>query len=314
MAWEDAKDVKIVTKNFGVPDSHKLGVYQQRGGWQAFRKALAMAPAALVDEVKKSNLRGRGGAGFPTGLKWSFIPKEAQHGLPGRQRRRVRAGHLQGPRAPRLRSAPADRGHDHRVVRARLQARVHLHPRRDDARGEDRPGGDRRGLRRRAARQGSRRRRPARPFKLNITLHRGAGAYICGEETALLNSLEGKRGWPRLKPPFPAVKGLFQQPTIVNNVETLMNIPDIIEKGGEWFAKLGTAQVGRHAHRLRLGPRQQARASTSCRWASRSRDLIYDVCGGIPGGRKLKGAHPGRHRRCRRSTPASSTCRSSSTR
>ena len=107
MASADATNLKIVTKNFGVADSHKLSVYTQRGGWQAFRKALAMAPAAIVDEVKKSNLRGRGGAGFPTGMKWGFIPKDAEDGLPGQQRRRVRAGHVQGPRADGLRPAPA---------------------------------------------------------------------------------------------------------------------------------------------------------------------------------------------------------------
>ena len=95
------RNVKIVTKNFGVADSHKLAVYQQRGGYEALRKALTLQPAALVDEVKKSNLRGRGGAGFPTGMKWSFIPKDAKLGLPGRQRRRVGAGDLQGPRAAR---------------------------------------------------------------------------------------------------------------------------------------------------------------------------------------------------------------------
>ena len=90
-------------------------------------------------------------------------------------------------------------------------------------------------------------------------MHRGAGAYICGEETALLNSLEGLRGQPRLKPPFPAVKGLFGNPTIVNNVETLMNVPFIIDKGGAWFNALGTGPLGRHPHRVRVGPRQQAR-------------------------------------------------------
>jgi NADH-quinone oxidoreductase subunit F len=129
-------------------------------------------------------------------------------------------------------------------------------------------------------------------FKLNITLHRGAGAYICGEETALLNSLEGKRGWPRLKPPFPAVKGLFQQATIVNNVETIMNVPDIVMKGGEWFAKLGTPKSGGtrivcvSGHVNRPGVFELPMGIPF-------RNVIYDVCGGIPKGRALKGLIPG---------------------
>jgi NADH-quinone oxidoreductase subunit F len=123
-------------------------------------------------------------------------------------------------------------------------------------------------------------------------LHRGAGAYICGEETALLNSLEGKRGWPRLKPPFPAVKGLFQQATVVNNVETLMNIPEIVQKGGEWFASLGMGKSGGtrivcvSGHVNKPGVYELPMGLTF-------RELVYDVCGGIPGGRAFKGLIPG---------------------
>ena len=114
MGWQDAKGIKIVTKNFGVPNSHKLATYLQRGGWEGFKRALTMTPASIVDEVKKSNLRGRGGAGFSTGMKWRFVPKEAKRVYLVVQRRRVRARHLQGPRAHGLRPAPADRGHGHR--------------------------------------------------------------------------------------------------------------------------------------------------------------------------------------------------------
>jgi NADH-quinone oxidoreductase subunit F len=129
-------------------------------------------------------------------------------------------------------------------------------------------------------------------FKLNITLHRGAGAYICGEETGLLNSLEGKRGWPRLKPPFPAVKGLFQAPTVVNNVETLMNIPDIVMRGGDWFANLGMGKSG--GTRIVCVSGHVAKPGVfELPMGIPFRSLIYDVCGGIPGGRRLKGLIPG---------------------
>jgi NADH-quinone oxidoreductase subunit F len=129
-------------------------------------------------------------------------------------------------------------------------------------------------------------------FKLDITLHRGAGAYICGEETGLLNSLEGKRGWPRLKPPFPAVKGLFNAPTVVNNVETLMNLPDIINRGAEWFAGLGMGKSG--GTRIVCVSGHVAKPGVyELPMGISSRALIYDVCGGIPNGRTLKGLIPG---------------------
>ncbi len=129
-------------------------------------------------------------------------------------------------------------------------------------------------------------------FKLDITLHRGAGAYICGEETGLLNSLEGKRGWPRLKPPFPAVRGLFNAPTVVNNVETLMNLPDIITKGGEWFAGVGMGKSG--GTRIVCVSGHVAKPGVyELPMGISSRALIYDVCGGIPNGRALKGVIPG---------------------
>src|SRR5262249_40828033 len=125
-------------------------------------------------------------------------------------------------------------------------------------------------------------------FQLEITLHRGAGAYICGEETGLLNSLEGKRGWPRLKPPFPAVKGLFQAPTVVNNVETIMNLPEIVTRGGEWFAGLGVGKSG-GTRIVCVSGHVQRPGVYELPMGIPFRDLIYDVCGGIPNGRKLKG-------------------------
>ena len=176
-----------------------------------------MEPAAITEEVKKSNLRGLGGAAFPTGIKWGFIPKgsTAPKYLVD-QRRRGRAGHLQGPLPPRARSPRPDRGHAHRGARDRLALGFvyirgeYVQPWRVFS-GAVKEAYDAGLLGKNI--QGS-------GFDFDIVIHRGAGAYICGEETGLLSSLEGKKGWPKIKPPFPAIKGAFGQPTIVNNVET----------------------------------------------------------------------------------------------
>src|SRR4051812_10350445 len=292
MGFEEAKGVKIVTRNFGVPDSHKLATYRERGGGAALKKALGMAPAAILDEVKKSNLRGRGGAGFSTGLKWSFIPKEARtvylvvnadESEPGTCKDRELLAYdphllLEGMA---IASYALGCKHAYIYIRGEMMREAQIVQAAIDEAyaagwlGKDHPAAGGSGV-----------------FKLNVTLHRGAGAYICGEETALLNSLEGKRGWPRLKPPFPAVKGLFQQATIVNNVETLMNVPEIVMKGGEWFAKLGTPKSGGtrivcvSGHVNRPGVYELPMGIPF-------RNLIYDVCGGMRGDKPLKGLIPG---------------------
>ncbi len=290
MGWEDAKGIKIVTKNFGVTDSHKLAIYSQRGGWSGFKKALAQPRATLVDEVKKSNLRGRGGAGFATGLKWSFVPKEARRvylvcnadeSEPGTCKDRellafdphlLIEGMAISSYALRCEHAyiyiRGEMMREAKIVQAAIDeayAAGHLGKEHGTAEG---------------------------PFKLDLTLHRGAGAYICGEETALLNSLEGKRGWPRMKPPFPAIKGLFREATIVNNVETLMNIPDIVEKGGDWFAKLGTSKSG-GTRIVCVSGHVKKPGVYELPMGIPFKDLIYDVCGGMSGSRPLKGLIPG---------------------
>src|SRR5262245_36265149 len=290
MANAEAANLKIVTKNFGVTDSHKLSVYNQRGGGQAFRKALTMQPAALVDEVKKSNLRGRGGAGFPTGMKWSFIPKEAKtvylvvnadESEPGTCKDRELLAYDPHLLIEGMLIASYTLGCKHAYIYIRgemmREARI-VEDAIDEAYAAGLRGKDQFGA--------------SGPFKLDITLHRGAGAYICGEETGLLNSLEGKRGWPRLKPPFPAVRGLFNAPTVVNNVETLMNLPDIITKGGDWFAGVGMGKSG--GTRIVCVSGHVAKPGVyELPMGISSRALIYDVCGGIPNGRTLKGLIPG---------------------
>ena len=184
-----------------------------------------------MDEVKDSGLRGRGGAGFPTGLKWSFVPMGSDAPRPKYlvcQRRRDGAGHLQGPAADGRRSAPADRRHDHRgATRSRRTSPTSSCAANTSCRQERLAAGDRRSLR---ASTISARNILGSGYSLEMYLHISAGRYICGEETALLNALEGKRANPRAKPPFPQVSGLWGKPTIVNNVETLCNVPHIVEQ------------------------------------------------------------------------------------
>jgi len=285
------QDTKIVTKNFGVADSHKLSVYTQRGGFAGFRKVLGMLPSAVTEEVKKSNLRGRGGAGFPTGMKWSFIPKDARtvylvvnadESEPGTCKDRELLAfdpHLL-IEGMAIASYAIRCQHAYIYIRGEMMREAKI----VQAAIDEAYAGGFLGADHSVAGGGT--------FRFDITLHRGAGAYICGEETALLNSLEGKRGWPRLKPPFPAVKGLFQQATVVNNVETLMNVPAIIDKGGDWFNKLGIGKSG--GTRIVCVSGHVAKPGVyELPMGISFKDLIHDVCGGIPGGRKFKGLIPG---------------------
>ena len=284
------RNTKVVTRLFGTAGSSNIDVAMKHGAYSRLGTALGLTPAAIIDEVKKSNLRGRGGAGFPTGTKWSFIPKgadtvylvcNADESEPGTCKDRelifwdphlLIEGMILSSYALGCRHAYIYiRGEMMREV-AVLQAAV------DEA--------YQKGF------LGQEVRSAAGPFKMDLTVHRGAGAYICGEETSLLNSLEGRRGWPRLKPLFPAVKGLFGKPTIVNNVETLMNIPWIIENGGAKFAELGVGKSGgtrmvcMSGHLNKPGVFEMPIGITF-------RQMIDEVCGGVPGGRKVKAVIPG---------------------
>jgi len=228
---------KILTKNMHVADLQRIGVYESLGGYKAVAKALREhQPAEIIDIVKMSGLRGRGGAGFPTGMKWGFVPKgtgkpvylcvNADESEPGTFKDRLileKDPHqlLEGV----IISAYALGCH---------QAFIYI-------RGEFAYGAE---VLNRAIREAYEKGYLGKNilgsgFDLDLMVHRGAGAYICGEETALLESIEGKRGHPRLKPPFPAVVGLYGSPTVINNVETLANISHIINNGAEWFASIG---------------------------------------------------------------------------
>jgi NADH-quinone oxidoreductase subunit F len=272
----------ILTRNFARSDSHTLGVYRETGGYQAWAKAQAMEPAAILEEVKRSNLRGLGGAGFPTGTKWSFIPKShsgpvylvinADEGEPGtfkdrylleRDPHALIEGMLIAARA--IRSATA-------FVYVRGE---YVEPwRRFTA----------------AVREAYEARYLGNGF--DIVVHRGAGAYICGEETGLISSLEGKKGWPKLKPPFPAIKGAFGAPTIVNNVETICQVPHIISRGAEWFAGLGTKTQG-GTRMYSVSGRVARPAVYEAPVSITLRQLIYDRAGGVTGNGKLKAVVPG---------------------
>ena len=278
---------KILSKNFDVQGANTLRGYRDGGGYRGWDKAKGMEPVAITEEVKKSNLRGLGGAGFPTGVKWGFIPKgstapkylvvNADEGEPGTFKDRYILE--RDPHALIEGMLIAARAIDSRVGFVYIRGE-YVQPWRAfsaavkeayDAGllGPNVPGGG-----------------------FDIVTHRGAGAYICGEETGLISSLEGKKGWPKVKPPFPAVKGAFGQPTIVNNVETLACLPPIITRGAEWFAGLGTKTQG--GTRLYSVSGHVARpAVVEAPVSVTLRQLIYDHCGGIRGGRRLKAVVPG---------------------
>jgi NADH-quinone oxidoreductase subunit F len=224
----------VLMRNFERANSHTLDVYRGAGGYGAWDQARAMAPEAITEAVKQSNLRGLGGAGFPAGMKWSFIPKghtgpvylvvNADEGEPGtfkdrylleRDPHALIEGMLIAARAIRSTLGFVYIRGEYVQPWRRFSAAV------KEAYDAGLLG------------QG-----------FDVIVHRGAGAYICGEETGLLSSLEGKKGWPKIKPPFPAIKGAFGQPTIVNNVETLCCVPPIIDRGAAWFAGLGTKTQG----------------------------------------------------------------------
>ena len=230
---------RILSVNFDRPHSHRLATYEAHGGYKAMRKALRMQPGEVVEEVKKSNLRGRGGAGFPAGVKWSFIPKDTQKPIylainadesePGTFKDRyimdldphmLIEGIIITCWAIKANDCWIYIRGEYADTTQILQGAI------DEAYAKGYLGNDVAGSQ----------------WRLDVTIHRGAGAYICGEETGLLESLEGKRGYPRIKPPFPAVVGAFGCPTIINNVETIAAVPWIIEHGGAAYAAIGVGK------------------------------------------------------------------------
>jgi len=272
-----------------IPDYSAIDVYEQHGGYGALKKALGMKPEEVTDEVKKSSLRGRGGACFPTGLKWTFMPKQStkakylcvngDESEPGTFKDRqilelnphaliegtVIACYAMGITTAYI-YLRGEYGKWIRMLQKALDAAYAK-----GYVGEKILGSG---------------------FSTNVYLHKGAGAYICGEESALMNSLEGQRGYPRVKPPFPAQFGVWGCPTTINNVETICNVPLIINKGWEWYSKIGSAKhpgpilVGVSGHVNKPGVFEVPTGELLT-------DLIDKCAGGVPGDKKIKAVIPG---------------------
>jgi NADH-quinone oxidoreductase subunit F len=275
-----------------IKDLHKIDVYIQSGGYSFYKQAVALSPDEVTNTVKKSKLRGRGGACFPTGLKWSFMPKatdkpkymavNGDESEPGSFKDRqifefnphqliegiLIAGYAMGLKAAYI----YIRGEYHKWVNC-MQAAI------DEAyqkgfigeKMKENFGGN---------------------YSMDIYVHKGAGAYVCGEETSLMNSLEGDRGYPRVKPPFPAMRGLWGNPTTINNVETIATVPAIFKIGAEEFSKIGaeghpgTLLYGVSGHVNKPGVYEIPTGISL-------HSLIYDICGGVPGNKKIKAVIPG---------------------
>lgn len=283
----------LFIQHFGKPENRSLDYYTSKmNGYQSAKKAITeMTPDQVIDEVKKSNLRGRGGAGFPTGMKWGFIPKEspkpkylvcnADESEPGTCKDRqiltytphlLIEGLIIGSYAIGCK-------HAYVYIRGEYTRETKLFQDAiDEAYKNNYLGSNIFGTN----------------FSLDITVHRGAGAYICGEETALLNSLEGKRGEPRVKPPFPAQFGAFGGPTAVNNVESIANVPFIINMGGETFAKLGKLEKSGGTRLISLSGHVKKPGVYEIQAGSLTlRQIIYDLGGGILDDKKIKAVIPG---------------------
>jgi len=284
------EQIKVLLANIDKPNSTSIDTYIAGGGYEALKTSLRMKPEEIVQLVKDSELRGRGGAGFPTGMKWSFVPKNApkptyllcnaDESEPGTFKDRLlmeKDPHLliEGMiiAAYAIGSCPMAyiyiRGEFY--YGAMVLEKALAEARERGFLGKDILGSG---------------------FHLDMTVHRGAGAYICGEETGLIESLEGHRGEPRVKPPFPAVVGVFGGPTVVNNVETLACVPLIVKNGADWFKSFGTPK--------NTGPKLYCVSGAVRKpgvyefpMGITLKELIYDHCGGILGDRKLKAVIPG---------------------
>ena len=281
---------RLLLRSRDIPDLRRLDVYTAHGGYEATRKALtAHTPEQLVEMVKASNLRGRGGAGFPTGMKWSFLPKQTAKPV----YLAVNADESE-PGTFKDREIIEDDPHQLLEGIVITAYAIRCHTAYIYIRGEFAHGA-------RVLEQAIAEARQAgflgknvlgTGFDVDVWVHRGAGAYICGEETGLIESLEGKRAYPRIKPPFPATHGLFGCPTIVNNVETLACVPWIVLRGADWFRSIGPEKSPGpklfcvSGHVVRPGTYELPMGTPL-------REIVYDHAGGIPGGRALKAVIPG---------------------
>ena len=289
----------VLLANVGKPASHTRDVYESSGGYQGLRKAMAeMQPDDVKELVKSSGLRGRGGAGFPAGLKWSFLPQEhpgpiyfclnADESEPGTFNNRILMeddphqvieGLILSCYATRATTAYIYLRYEYPLALERLQAAI------DECYEAGYLGKNILGS----------------SFSLDVYMHRGAAAYICGEETGLIESLEGRRAWPRIKPPFPAVEGVFRKPTVVNNVETAACVTHIVVRGADWFRSIGVPPDPDNPRDPgSLGPKLYCLSGhverPGCYEAPLGitvRQLIDTFGGGVRGGKKAKAVIPG---------------------
>src|SRR3989440_3666864 len=285
------KETVLLSKHFGEADARTYKGWVKRGGYEMLAQALTMEPARIIDSVKESGLRGRGGAGFPTGLKWSFMPKEkakahylccnADESEPGTFKDREI-----------MRWTPHALIEGCAIAQHAIQAEVcYIYIRgeftepllvMERALAEAYQNGV---LGSNAMGSGKR---------IDQYIHRGAGAYICGEETALMNSIEGKRGNPRIKPPFPAAAGVFGMPTTINNVETLVAVPLILKKGAAWYKGLSLSSPKSTGTKLfSVCGHVQQPGNYEVTMGFPLKDLVYELCGGMRTGRTLKACIPG---------------------
>lgn len=285
------KETLVLSKHFGEAEARSHDGWVKRGGYQALKRALAMEPAQVIEAVKDSGLRGRGGAGFPTGLKWSFMPKEkkkphylccnADESEPGTFKDREIMRWT--PHALIEGCAIAQYAIQAEVcyiyIRGEFAEPLNVMGRAlDEAYAEGVLGKDAMG-------SGQR---------LDMVIHKGAGAYICGEETALMNSIEGRRGNPRVKPPFPAAVGVFGMPTTINNVETLAAVPHILNNGPEWYKGMSHASPKSTGTKLySVCGHVKRPGNYEVEMGFPLKDLLYELCGGMPDGRQLKACIPG---------------------
>ena len=285
------RETPILSQHFGDPAARTLDGWKQRGGYQALEKALGMAQADIVNIVKESGLRGRGGAGFPTGLKWSFMK-------PGDGKPHYLCCNADESEPGTFKDREVMRWTPHALVEgcaigayAIGAETAYIYIRGEfteplewmelavrEAYDAGILGGNAMGTGKR----------------IDVHVHKGAGAYICGEETALMNSLEGRRGNPRIKPPFPAVAGVFGQPTTINNVETLAAVPLILMKGAEWYKGMSLSNPKSTGTKLFSVCGNIKRPGTyEVVMGFPFKDFLYDVCGGPVDGRKFKAVIPG---------------------
>ncbi len=280
---------KIFEPLFNIKGIENMEVYEKHGGYLALKKAFKEKKSELLSEVKNANLRGRGGAGFPAGIKWGFMPEDpniekylivnADEGEPGTFKDKyimskiphlliegmiitsyivgIKTGYIyirgEYENYARILEKAIEEAKKKRYLGKNILGKKHV---------------------------------------FNIIVHRGAGAYICGEETALIESLEGKRAHPRLKPPFPANSGLYGKPTLINNVETIASIPSIINKGGFWFASLGTQKNG-GTRLFGISGKVKNPGIYELPMGTNLKDIIYKYAGGIKDDKELKAVIPG---------------------